>query len=58
MPSLDFPIGVARNNPLVRSVYNADNDEGLIAPVVPRFLITEDGRYLTTEDGRFIVTEN
>ncbi len=58
MRSLDFPIGVASNNPLVKSVYNADYDEGVVAPGSPRFLITEDGRYITTEDGRFIVTEN
>lgn len=56
MVSPEFPIGVCRN-PLVDSVFYGTNDNAVIAPGAPQYIITEDGIRLITEDGIQLITE-
>lgn len=49
-------VGVV-NNPLIHSLYNQRNDDALIAPSEPEFIVTENNLKITTENGQFLVTE-
>lgn len=54
----EFPIGVARNNPLVNSVFTQGNSEGgAFPPPGSLAILTENGLSLTTENNIDLITE-
>jgi hypothetical protein len=47
-----------KNNPLTKSVFVQNYQDGIVAPGVSQYIITEDELYITTETGLYLVTED
>lgn len=45
-------------NPLSISLYAEQNQEGVITPGNPKFIITENEKIITTENSQLLITEN
>lgn len=46
-----------KNNPLTKSVFVQNYQDGIVAPSESQYIITEDAFYITTENGFYLVTE-
>lgn len=43
---------------ILKNLYCKNDEDGLIAPGAPRFIITEDDNKIETEDGYYLITED
>lgn len=56
MTNESFPIGVS-NNPATHNLWCQEDDNDVIAPGNPQFIITQSGLKIITQNNYYLITE-